>query len=111
MSVLHLRQPLGWRCALCYICDLAMVADLAARHLFFPSVASCYEAYQLQGTTEFPFLQGFQQSLAVVCQLCSILLLVPLSMCCVWEVGHADQIPSREQQLHFTQGVAASFTL
>lgn len=83
-----------------------MAAGSAARHFFFPLVGSCYESHQLQGTTEFPLLEEFQQSMAMVSSLCSILLLVPLSVCCVGEVGHADQVPAREQQLHFTQGVS-----
>lgn len=65
-----------------------------ARYLFSPSVDSFYMAYQVQDTTEFPPLQGFQQSL--VSPFCSTLQLVPLSMYCVWEAGHADCIPSRE---------------
>lgn len=72
---------------------------------FFLLVGCCCQAHQLQGTIEFPFLQGFQQIMAVVSPLCSMLLLVSISMCCVWEVRRWP-IPARDQQLHLTQGVS-----
>lgn len=47
--------------------DFTLAADSTAGHLFLsPLVFSCCGAYQLESTTEFPPLQGFQQSLAVV---------------------------------------------
>lgn len=48
------------------ICDLATVAGSTAGNLFPSLGASCYVAYQLQGTTTFPLLQGFGQTLAML---------------------------------------------
>lgn len=76
--------------------EFTTVADSTAghvslSHLFF----SCCAAYQLESTTKFlPPLQGCQQSLIMVSH--STLPLVPLKLCCVWEVRYVRHIPSRE---------------
>lgn len=42
-------------CVSYYICELAMVTGSTARHpRSSPLINSCYAAYQLQGSTEFP---------------------------------------------------------
>lgn len=80
----------------------ATVDDSTARHLpLLPLGFSCSVTYQLKSPTEFPPLQGFQQSLAMVSPLCFTLHFVPLSKYCVGEIRHTDLIPCREEQRCF----------
>lgn len=77
------------------IWDFATVAGSTAGNNF-PSLAdSFYMAYQLQGTTMFPLLQDLDRPWPWC-----LLSLGPFSVC-LWAVGIADHIPSREQQPHF----------
>lgn len=81
--------------------EFTIAADATAWHVSLSQlVFSCYAAYQLESTAKFlPLLQGCQQSLVIVSH--STLPLIPLRLCCVWEVRYAGHIPSREEQLYF----------
>lgn len=64
--------------------DFVIIADSTEGHLpLSPMVFSCCVAYQLERTSEFPLLQGFWQSLALVSPLCSTLHLGALD-CIMW---------------------------
>lgn len=65
--------------------DFTAVAGSTERHLLPPLFESSYATNQLQGTTKFPLLKGFQESLAMVPPLCSVS--IPPHHVLVWELG------------------------
>lgn len=83
-----------------YVYEFAMLAGSTAKELPSPLVGSCHEAHQPPGTATFALMQGFQQSLAMEFPLHSNFHLVPLSLCCVWEIRHAVCILSRGSSKH-----------
>lgn len=105
------RVPLGWSCVLILGFneassskerDFATVAGSAAGHLPLSHLADRWNVlYQLQSTTEFPSLQRFPQSLALVSPLCPTLHSIPLSRC-VW-MGNRFGIGFKSCQLHSIQ--------
>lgn len=75
--------------------NFTTLADSAAGHpLPSPLADRCHAVYQLQSTTELPFLPGFLQSLAVVSPLLSTIHSIPPGCrSCVWGVivEHSSQ--------------------
>lgn len=68
-----------------------LAAGSTARNLFPPLFDRCFVASQVQGTTQYPLLQEFQQRIStLVFPLHATLHLGSLSMYYVWEVRHAD---------------------